>query len=90
MTLAFVRDPGLRVLDFIQAAQALDAVPADAFAAYGLDASAVTRVREKFADWPGVVPLAPRRHVERPARRRPTARASAARRVPSPMPHLAR
>lgn len=52
MTLAFVRDPGLRVLDFIHAAQALDAVPADAFAAYGLDASAVTRVREQFADWP--------------------------------------
>lgn len=52
MALAFVRDPGLRVLDFIHAAQALDAVPADAFAAYGLNASAVTRVREQFADWP--------------------------------------
>jgi hypothetical protein len=44
MMLAFLRDPGLRVLDFIHAAQALDAVPADAFAAYGLSASAVNRV----------------------------------------------
>ena len=35
MTLAFVCDPGLRVLDFTDAALALDAVPAEAFAAYG-------------------------------------------------------
>jgi hypothetical protein len=52
MTLAFVRDPGLRVLDFVHAAQALDATPTDAYAAYGLDAFAVTLLREQFADWP--------------------------------------
>ena len=52
MTLAFIRDPGLRVLDFIHAAHALDAVPAEAFTAYGLSASAVTDMRERFAGWP--------------------------------------
>ena len=52
MTLAFVRDPGLRVLDFTDAALALDAVPAEAFAAYGLDGAAVTALRSRFAHWP--------------------------------------
>lgn len=52
MTLAFIRDPGLRVLDFILAAHALDAVPAEAFAAYALNTSAVTDLRERFAGWP--------------------------------------
>lgn len=52
MTLAFVRDPGLRVIDFTNAARALDAVPAEAFASYGLDEAAARRLRAKFADWP--------------------------------------
>lgn len=52
MTFAFVRDPGLRVLDFILAAHALDAVPAAAFAAYELNTSAVNDVRARFASWP--------------------------------------
>jgi hypothetical protein len=52
MTFAFVRDPGLRVLDFIYAARALDAVPAEGFAAYGLNTSAVNDLRDRFASWP--------------------------------------
>ena len=52
MTLAFARDPGLRVIDFTDAAAALDAVPAEAFAAYGLDEAAVTALRAQFALWP--------------------------------------
>ena len=52
MTLAFERDPGLRVVDFTDAALALDAVPAEAVAAYGLDEAAVTALRSQFAHWP--------------------------------------
>lgn len=52
MTLAFVRDPGLRVVDFADAARALDGIPAEAFAPYGLGEAAVSRLRAQFADWP--------------------------------------
>jgi len=52
MRLAFTRDPGLRVVDFTDAALALDEVPAAAFAPYGLPDDAVEHIRERFADWP--------------------------------------
>jgi len=52
MALAFVRDPGLRVADFTDAARALDDIPAEAFAPYGLDGAKVSRLRAQFADWP--------------------------------------
>ena len=52
MTLAFVRDPGLRVRDFTDAAHALDDIPADAFTAYGMDAAAIATMRARFDDWP--------------------------------------
>lgn len=51
MALAFVRDPGLRVIDFTAAATALDGIPVAAFAPYGLDESAVDALRTRFADW---------------------------------------
>ena len=52
MTLAFVRDPGLRVRDFSDASRALDDIPADAFAAYGLNAAGIATMRAQFDDWP--------------------------------------
>ena len=52
MALAFVRDPGLRVIDFADAARALDGIPAGAFAPYGLDQTAVSKLLAQFADWP--------------------------------------
>lgn len=52
MTLAFVRDPGLRVADFTDAARALDGIPTEAFAPYGLDEAAVSTLRAQLADWP--------------------------------------
>jgi len=52
MTLAFARDPGLRVRDFSDAARALDDIPADAFAAYGMDAAGIATMRAQFDDWP--------------------------------------
>lgn len=52
MSLTFVRDPGLRVVDFTDAARALDDIPAEAFAPYGLDETAVSGLRAQFADWP--------------------------------------
>jgi hypothetical protein len=55
MTMAFLRDPGLRVVDFTDAARALDRIPAAAFAAYGLDAAAVSTLRARFAEWPRAV-----------------------------------
>ncbi len=52
MMLAFVRDPGLPVRDFSDAARALDEIPADAFAAYGMDGAAIATMRARFDDWP--------------------------------------
>ncbi len=52
MTLAFVRDPGLRVRDFSDAARALDDIPADAFATYGMDAAGIATMRAQFDEWP--------------------------------------
>lgn len=52
LSLAFMRDPGLRVIDFIHAAAALDGIPAEAFTAYGLDRESVIGLRARFADWP--------------------------------------
>lgn len=52
MRLAFDRDPGLRVEDFIQAARRLDHLDLDDFADYDFDAQAVDDLRLHFADWP--------------------------------------
>ncbi len=52
MSLAFARDPGLRVVDFVDAVVALDGIPAKAFVPYGLDEEDVARLRARFADWP--------------------------------------
>ena len=52
MRLAFNRDPGLRVEDFIQAAHRLDQLDLDDFADYDFDAQAVDDLRLHFADWP--------------------------------------
>lgn len=38
-------------IDFTAAAAALDSIPAEAFAPYGLDESAVNALRTRFADW---------------------------------------
>lgn len=52
MSLAFARDPGLRVVDFITAVGALDGIPTEAFAPYGLHDEDVAALRGRFADWP--------------------------------------
>jgi hypothetical protein len=45
-------DPGLTDRDFADAGGQLDRMPDGVFARYGLDAAAVSRLRERFAAWP--------------------------------------
>lgn len=52
MHLAFARDPGLRVVDFAEAARRLDQLATDMFASYGLNEAAVAELRARFAGWP--------------------------------------
>lgn len=52
MRLAFVRDPGLRVVDFTDALRRLDRLPAGDFARYGMDDEAVSDLRNRFSGWP--------------------------------------
>lgn len=52
VSLAFRRDPGLRIADFSHAARRLDQLADHEFAAYGLSADAVAELRARFADWP--------------------------------------
>lgn len=52
LQLAFMRDPGLRVLDVALAAQRLDQLPDSRFGRYKLDPDQVRNVRARFSDWP--------------------------------------
>jgi len=52
LQLAFMRDPGLRVLDVALAAQRLDQLPDSRFVRYKLDPDQVRNVRARFSDWP--------------------------------------
>ena len=52
MRLAFTRDPGLRVLDFTEAARRLDQLTIVDFAEYGLTPAALDDLRSRFAGWP--------------------------------------
>ncbi|HUL24777.1 MAG TPA: nucleotidyl transferase AbiEii/AbiGii toxin family protein [Streptosporangiaceae bacterium] len=52
--IAFARrlDPGLTDQEFADAGRQLDRMPDGVFARYGLDATAVGRLRDRFAAWP--------------------------------------
>jgi hypothetical protein len=52
MRLTFTRDPGLRVVDFIEAVCQLDRTPNDKFSKYGMTDEGVSAIKERFADWP--------------------------------------
>jgi len=52
LELAFLRDPGLRVVDVALAAQRLDQLPDHQFGRYDLDAERIGALRDRFADWP--------------------------------------
>ena len=52
MRLTFTRDPGLRVVDFTHAMRQLDQLGLEEFADYGLDGTAISELRRRFADWP--------------------------------------
>ncbi|MGK5740532.1 nucleotidyl transferase AbiEii/AbiGii toxin family protein [Micromonospora sp. URMC 103] len=52
LALARQVDPALDPEDVRAAGRYLDRIPAQRFARYGLDAAAVTRVRERLAAWP--------------------------------------
>ncbi|HLF40334.1 MAG TPA: hypothetical protein VI854_02555 [Acidimicrobiia bacterium] len=52
MRLTFTRDPGLRVVDFTHAMRQLDQFGLEEFADYGLDSTAMSELRQRFADWP--------------------------------------
>lgn len=52
MRLAFTRDPGLRVVDFTEAARRLDQLTIVDFAEYGFTPAALVDLRSRFAGWP--------------------------------------
>jgi hypothetical protein len=52
MRLAFTRDPGLRVVDFTEAARRLDQLAIVDFAEYDFTPAALVDLRNRFAGWP--------------------------------------
>lgn len=52
LRLAFIRDPGLRVLDVALAMQLLDRLPDAPFSDYGLTVNQVAQARHAFQHWP--------------------------------------
>lgn len=52
MRLTFTRDPGLRVVDFIDAVRELDRMPDEKFYKYRLTDNDIAAVRAQFAGWP--------------------------------------
>lgn len=52
LSLAFARDPGLRVIDVAHAMQLLDRLPDAPFGDYGLTGDDVGHVRRRLQDWP--------------------------------------
>lgn len=52
ISLARALDPGLEERDFAEAGDRLDRIEDDDLARYGLDASGIARLRERFAGWP--------------------------------------
>ncbi len=50
--MAFLRDPGLRVVDFANAMVALDRIPDGEFSPYGLAEEDIAAMRLTFSQWP--------------------------------------